>query len=43
VVGARNPTELSTTSTALTFHIVERCAEIGLSEDEIAPIVLPIA
>ncbi len=34
---------LSATSTALTFHIVDFGAEIGLSDDEIVRIFLPIA
>ena len=34
---------LSATSTALTFHIVDFGAEVGLSDDEIVRIFLPIA
>ncbi len=34
---------LSSTSTALTFHIVDFGAEIGLSDDEIVRIFIPIA
>ncbi|MEZ5297317.1 MAG: hypothetical protein R2697_13855 [Ilumatobacteraceae bacterium] len=34
---------LSSTGTALTFHIVDIGAEIGLTDDEIVRIFLPIA